>query len=329
MAGPLPPTAPRAGVQTTIITSDPTSKIAQADNARGLLVGLAAGDRNGGPVQMALALAETLATRGQYDPSAGFRKYHEWWAGGKGPDAWDTGPTTNQQLRNMTAHGRAFTLAELESISQKLDAALQGKSAGANAVHRVPPLALAGVVPDGATLSQAARQESRLTHWSALSQHSCAVVCFICRELVRGVPWAEVIQNFLQTKVDELAPDTPAIPVAVRAGYDRARSKDGDDVSASMSRGGFCVDVLKAAVYFVTRATSFDEALAGALKFAGPDNYCPVLVGAFAGARFGAAAIGTQSLSHCRPGVVDRCFQTADLLNCQKTSAGGTTDVAA
>ena len=30
------------------------------DRAAGLLVGLAAGDRNGGPVQMALALAETL-----------------------------------------------------------------------------------------------------------------------------------------------------------------------------------------------------------------------------------------------------------------------------
>eukprot|EP01052_Picozoa_sp_SAG31_P068802 SAG31_NODE_27612_length_423_cov_0.793210_1_plen_77_part_10 len=54
---------------------DGTSK----DRQVGLLVGLAAGDRNGGPVQMALALAESLCVEAGYDPVAAMRAYHRWW----------------------------------------------------------------------------------------------------------------------------------------------------------------------------------------------------------------------------------------------------------
>jgi ADP-ribosylglycohydrolase len=58
--------------------------------------------------------------------------------------------------------------------------------------------------------------------------------------------------------------------------------------------------VLQAAVYFVTANASFDAALAASLAFAGPANYCPVLVGAIGGARWGARAIQAEHLAHCR-----------------------------
>lgn len=37
------------------------------DRCRGVLLGLAAGDRNGGPIQMAVRLAENLHERGAFD----------------------------------------------------------------------------------------------------------------------------------------------------------------------------------------------------------------------------------------------------------------------
>lgn len=51
-------------------------------------------------------------------------------------------------------------------------------------------------------------------------------------------------------------------------------------------RGGHAPRCLADALWFVDRAEGFDAALDPALEFAGPENYCPVLVGAIAGARW-------------------------------------------
>jgi ADP-ribosylglycohydrolase len=62
--------------------------------------------------------------------------------------------------------------------------------------------------------------------------------------------------------------------------------------------GGFAPEVLRAAVYFVGSSSSFAEALEQSLAFAGPANYCPVLVGAISGARWGSSAIPAPALAH-------------------------------
>merc|ERR1719161_1393853 len=86
----------------------------------------------------------------------------------------------------------------------------------------------------------------------------------------------------------------------------------------NISNGGFCPDVLAATVRFVSlgaASSSFDAALSASLKFAGPSNYCPVLVGALTGAVFGASHIDARKhLGHCRPGVRERCIRVADQL---------------
>jgi hypothetical protein len=45
------------------------SGISVQDRCRGVLVGLAAGDRIGGPIRMAVRLAESLVARGAFNPS--------------------------------------------------------------------------------------------------------------------------------------------------------------------------------------------------------------------------------------------------------------------
>jgi hypothetical protein len=48
------------------------------------------------------------------------------------------------------------------------------------------------------------------------------------------------------------------------------------------------------------------------MEFAGPSNYCPVLVGALVGASFGSSAVPERFLSHC--GCMDRVLKVADQL---------------
>ena len=75
---------------------------------------------------------------------------------------------------------------------------------------------------------------------------------------------------------------------------------------------GFAPHVLHAAMHFVHNADRLASALDAALAFAGPANYCPVLVGALGGARWGVAQIEERYLSHCL--IVPQIHQIADRL---------------
>jgi hypothetical protein len=57
--------------------------------------------------------------------------------------------------------------------------------------------------------------------------------------------------------------------------------------------------VLRAAVHFVAGDETFEGSLAESLTFAGPANYCPVLVGVIGGVRWGASAIPERTMAHC------------------------------
>ena len=67
----------------------------------------------------------------------------------------------------------------------------------------------------------------------------------------------------------------------------------------TLQPSGFAQETLQAAVYFVHRATSFEDALVVSLLFAGGANYAPVLVRAIGGAHWGARQIPASELGHC------------------------------
>jgi hypothetical protein len=48
---------------------------------------------------------------------------------------------------------------------------------------------------------------------------------------------------------------------------------------------------LESAIHFMNAHTTPEATLAAALAFAGGENFCPVLVGAFCGARFGRSCV--------------------------------------
>ena len=59
------------------------NKTTTADRCRGVLLGLAAGDRNGGPIRMAVLLAESLLELGRFDPQDTVGRYLRWWREGE------------------------------------------------------------------------------------------------------------------------------------------------------------------------------------------------------------------------------------------------------
>jgi ADP-ribosylglycohydrolase len=249
------------------------SATSASDRCQGLLIGLAAGDRIGGPIRMALRVAESLVACGGFDPADIRERYLRWWREG----AFDTGPVS----------GRAFAL--LAAGMPPADAVVQvhkefgGKTAGCNPAHRCSPLAMLASIPDE-ELAGCAKAEARLTHYDPLPGEVAAAVTRLCRLLIRGVSWDDAVA----ASSCFARPDGPG------------------------NNGGYAPDVLRAAVYFVDRSDSFAEALEQSLAFAGPANYCPVLVGAIGGARWGTRDIPKASLVHV--GVLPRVRAAATAL---------------
>jgi ADP-ribosylglycohydrolase len=229
------------------------------DRCRGVLVGLAAGDRIGGPVRMAVRLAESLADRAAFDPSDVLARYLDWWRAG----AFDTGPVADQVLALVAAG------TPVHEATAQVHRETGGLTAGCNPAHRAPPLAMAAAITD-ADLAACAAAEAGLTHHDPLAGGVSAAAGGLCRALVRGAGWEEAVRAFGPPGCDEPPDDA----------------------------GGYSPAVYRAAVYFVGTSGGFVEALDRAVAFAGPSNYCPVLAGAIGGARWGEAAIPAGTLAH-------------------------------
>jgi ADP-ribosylglycohydrolase len=242
------------------------------DRCRGVLIGLAAGDRNGGPIQMAVRVAESLVGRGGFDRGDILNRYVQWWNEG----AFDTGPVSGRVL-DLVAAGTPPTDAA-EQVHQESG----GRTAGCNPAHRSSPLAMLAVLTDDC-LRACAMAEARLTHHDPLAGEVAAAVTRLCRALIRGTPWRDAVR--------ETGTFTGGCP---------------------NNNGGYAPDVFEAAVYFAGVSASFDEALERSLAFAGPENYSPVLVGAIAGARWGASHVSQSAL--CQVRMLPRVQATADAL---------------
>jgi len=133
-------------------------------------------------------------------------------------------------------------------------------------------------------LAACAMTEARLTHYDPVAGEVAAAVNRLCRALIRGPAWDLALRQF-----------------------GKCSGEDGPG-----NNGGFAPDVLRAALHFVASSACFAEALDRSLAFAGAANYCPVLGGAIAGARWGVSAIPHPSLAHVE--ILPRVRATADAL---------------
>ncbi len=225
------------------------------------LMGLAAGDRIGGPTAMALALGECLVSIRGFDPDKVLEAYWAWWR----RDGRDSGPTAAAVFQAMDGG-----LGHRESIMQ---AHLQsgGQSAGCNPLHRCAPLAVAGFITDD-DLPGVVRADAALTHHDPIAGDVAAAGALLLRGLVKGLSW-----------VDSLAWATSAGGARLATWLFLADALPKPD--------GYAPHVLQAAMHFAFGSDSFATALSNTLDYAGPANYSPVVVGALGGARWATSSI--------------------------------------
>jgi ADP-ribosylglycohydrolase len=238
------------------------------DRIQGVLFGLAAGDQIGGPIRMALQLAESLIAEKAFQPEDVLARYLRWWQ----REGFDTGPIADTVF-GMIARGMNF-----QDAARQAHLLANGMSAGCNPAHRSVPLAMAGFLADE-KLSELAHQEAALTHFDVVAGDVAATCVCLCRSLIRGVAWEQAL---LET-----------LPAETRQRLEQAALK-------TLFRDGFAPHVLDAALYFVHQHADFETALAASSTFAGGANYCPVLVGAIGGARWGRGAIPAAAFQHAQ-----------------------------
>lgn len=225
---------------------------------RGCLYGLAAGERNGGPVRMALRLGQSLAACSGFDAEDIFSRYRHWWQNG----AIDTGNVFAMVMTRMDYDG----MTRREAVTW-VDNKLKGRTGGINPAHRIAPLACCLSVRDG-ELASMAREEAQLSHASPIAADASALVAVLLRALIRGEDWQRALTlagQQIQHPQSRLTRQAPLLP---------------------LDENGFAPTIVANALHFVEQADSFDAALTASIRHAGGANYSPVLVGAIAGALY-------------------------------------------
>ena len=249
----------------------------------GILIGLAAGDRIGGPTHMALRLGESLYECGNFNLEDIRNRYFAWWKEG----AFDTGPTT-ARVFELVDSGSSF-----EEATAQVHFELGGLTAGCNPVHRATPLAMLNTLTDD-DLKICAYNEAKITHHNEIAGDISAAAISICRALILGENWTDAIANAKLGRLDVTSNALKMQPFE------------------SLNRDGFAPHVLSAAAYFVASSRDFNTMLKRAISFAGPANYCPVLAGSIGGARWGASNI--DSAWFANNNVISRIKTVAEFL---------------
>jgi ADP-ribosyl-[dinitrogen reductase] hydrolase len=220
---------------------------------------LMCGDLNGGPTRMAGILSDSLETMKGFDPDHVRKMYLDWWR----EDAFDTGPTF------------AITMGELDRDTDPEEAVriahekLGGNSGGCGPVHRAAaPLALCRHIPTS-QLAEAAIREARLTHFDPVAGDFAAAVALLIRCSIdeTGGGWIAALKQAGRGRLS-------VTQAALEGGTNQPAKPN-----------GYAPDALQAAIYFLQSSTSLEEALERSIRFAGPENYCPVMVGAIGAAR--------------------------------------------
>jgi ADP-ribosylglycohydrolase len=248
------------------------------------LLGLAAGDKIGGPLRMALQTTESLVQCNGFDVDDISVRYLEWWR----HEGFDTGPISDMVFKRAS-WGESFNNA-----ARQVHEETNGYTAGCNPAHRAAPLAMCADLSDQGLVG-AAIADAGLTHHHPLAGDVSAATVSLCRALVRGHDWPEALQIAGQDRLPQ------------------TKTALSESPKSRLKSGGFAPDVLAAAVHFVGSNSNFSNALCEAVDFAGPANYCPVLAGSIAGARWGASSAGDDVIGQ-NEDQMPRVMKTAEIL---------------
>ena len=209
-----------------------------------ILKGYINGDKNGGPTELAKILSQSLIECNEFDKNDLVKRYYHWWK----TDAFDTGPSFAMVFQKVSQG------VNVDDASIQVNQELKGATAGCGPAHRIVPLAALKKIPTN-KLVDYARQEARITHYHPDAGNCSGVMVLLCRHLLEGHSWTdskELVRNNNMTK------DI----------WDKIQN-------ANLNNGGYVLDVMHSALYFLNG----NDSIKRSLQFAGPANYCPVIVG--------------------------------------------------
>ena len=206
-----------------------------------ILHGISEGDTIGGPFAMASLVAKTVANN-PYDFDALDKAYCDYYDSG----SFDSGPTF-EKVHELMANGYKRSEAVLETHKR-----LNGSTAGCNPMHRFA--VVAGLDIPYKTLDRLARNDAALTHFDPVAGLMSSVIVRIIRKILESY-----------SLIDSIRSVTNELNLAERK-----------ILQTTPSPSGYAPAVFSAAVQF---SQDYDRGLIKAIDYAGPDNYCPPIVG--------------------------------------------------
>jgi len=237
-------------------------------------MGLCAGDRNGGPIRMALKIASSLIENRGFSRSDIINRYKNWYLGPPfDPEkSFDTGETFQKIFRVFTAGG------DIEKIANEVN------SFGVNSCHRAIAIPCYYGFSNDEILN-IVHQEGTITHTNDIAIQASKAYVSICRYLILGY------------SIEESLKKTQKLQCITEWGLMNILRMETRELH-QLSKDGNAIVTLEAALWFLIHTKDFTSALHESLEFAGSNNYCPVLVGAMAGSYYGFHAIQKEDYEH-------------------------------
>lgn len=212
---------------------------------------------------MALALADSLQTCGEFNPNDLMDRFFNWYENGAYSPTntcFDIGMTTREALNKYRVTGNPFAGSDSPN------------SAGNGSLMRLAPVAVMYADDVNMAIKVAALQ-SKTTHAAPECIAACEYFALLLCESINGKSKDEVLKNRVYS-------NSQKVKIIANGGY---KTKSRDKISSS----GYVIATLEAALWAVFNTNSFEEALILAVNLGDDADTIGAVTGQIAGAIYG------------------------------------------
>lgn len=271
---------------------------------RGVLLGLAAGDALGRPVEFsprsvieseygtltemvgqgawnqpagtttddtaqALAIARSLVEQGEFDPTDIADRFVAWYES----EPFDVGAMTRDSIRRIKQGDPWYEAGEKVWKNRP-----EGQNAGNGSLMRAPPLAVV-FMEDDSQLEEVSRKSSKITHADRRCTYGAAVLNLTIASILRGD--TNPLDRAIATVEDDAPQELLKVLVPLVS----------EGLEPQLATTGFVLHTLQTALHDGLRTDTAEEAIVQAVNRGGDTDTVGAVTGGIAGARFGADAI--------------------------------------
>jgi ADP-ribosyl-[dinitrogen reductase] hydrolase len=216
----------------------------------------------------------------------------------------DMGSTISEALgRYVIRTALPFEGNMWPEVSQSTTQARDGRAGGNGSLMRTLPVALA--YTDTAVMLRQSARLSAMTHWDPQAEVGCAVYCLWVRNLLNGeerLPaWINAVSAAkTEARRGNIAPGETPGPSPLPASFWERLDAVADLPESRLQPSGYAgyvLECLEAAVWWVLKADSLEEALVGCVNLAGEADTIAAVAGGAAGAYWGQEGIPARWLT--------------------------------